>query len=1352
MPASKKLLDSAVPTPVPRSTTESMATGQTAPCTSSNCETAPTHSPMTANATVSSFTISNLPGSRSGRRTRQEHDALRQLGRCMRLWRRPGRRIVAVSTPGGDPLPEPSTQPQSRHLATLLLYIAGESIPSIGHLDSCSCASLISDSLFNSLSVKGELSGAPFGLRTASGNPLDVRGCSNISLRIGGQTFRTRMFVVKGLALPLLLGYDFMVHNGFVLNFKTSQLAIGKDDGSVEYLCQILGGRSMRIRETKRENQATAHHIAAVGAGDVDPGFSAIVPEACSTGPPSVHPARAVKIRPHTVTFVPIKILSSDLESDYVFVPNRHIMKERQVAMSNSAIGPKTVMIPICNETNRKRVLFPSDQLGKLLPLHKADEAELVCSALAEKEGEESQRLERLKFNVNPNMDPAERQQLLALLHEFRDCFTDSLRGMRIARVPEVEIALKENKIVRTRPYRLSKAEREALRERLDVFLEVGIVEPSTSPYCSSVCFVKKNGKFRMIQDLRKVNKLLAKVSWPIPRVDDVIDRFAGAKYLASIDLKVAFQQIPLAPGLSRDIFSFETEFGNYRWATLPQGMKNSPFYLALAMYKVYAPLLHPGSSQLEPGKKLSQHAADFSMYFDDCNFHSKTFSDFYSTIKEFLQLSRAARVTLSAEKSVFGYPEIKVLGFMVSGTSVRMPDDAVEAIKKFKTPEDRTELQSLLGSLNFFRRFVPDYSKKTTPLYALLKRDARFLMGPEELTALEQVRNELAANVPISLFDDSCETALFCDGSRSGLGAVLGQKVGGKWLPCYCASRTLHGSEKRYSPTELELLACCFGVKTFRHHLLGREFKIFSDHKALSHIDSLTTSNARLAKFMLYLSPFEYSISYLPGKEQVWADALSRLSTVPAPEESLEDEIDASILAVTRSASRQSADAAQNTASGLQADASGAAAHLDEPLPVPALGLQTSLEPSWRIPEGQSASEFTGNSQRADPLLAPIITSLEKDDAMCRQARHYRLSDGVLHTKGGLVVVPASLQTAVLATYHNAGHFAAEKTLQSIRQRYDWEGIRRAVSDYCARCHTCQLKKVTRPRNPGELQPLVANDCFELVIADFLGPLPASNFYHYVLIFVCSFTKFVVAYPTRDNSAASAVRCFVKLVQEKGCPARFYSDAVPFASAEFSDHLSQACVEQFVAPPDTHFCVGAAESAVKRIKTQLRIMLDEVGPSWSRALPVATMFINSSVMPAIKCSPFFALHGYVPRVALDNVLGPVRNTTLEGRLRRLAADRESLRVILLNYRTSMKRYYDARQHRVVFEPGDKVKVFKPGSPIGMKKDAFSGPHEVLSKLNEQTYLIRMPVRGTLQDKPIHAWNLERYLDPKPTE
>ncbi|KAJ1524632.1 hypothetical protein ONE63_011116 [Megalurothrips usitatus] len=145
----------------------------------------------------------------------------------------------------------------------------------------------------------------------------------------------------------------------------------------------------------------------------------------------------------------------------------------------------------------------------------------------------------------------------------------------------------------------------------------------------------------------------------------------------------------------------------------------------------------------------------------------------------------------------------------------------------------------------------------------------------------------------------------------------------------------------------------------------------------------------------------------------------------------------------------------------------------------------------------------------------------------------------------------------------------------------------------------------------------------------------------------------------------------------------------MPFASAEFSCHLANLGVQQNVAPPNTHFCVGAAGKAVGRIKTQLHLLSNTEGTNWFPILSRAVYNLNKSVIPDIKCSPFVALHGFTPRLCIDNFLPPVRNRELHDKMRQQALDREQLRVDLVHYRSKMKRHYDARHPPVEFQPGD---------------------------------------------------------------
>ena len=140
--------------------------------------------------------------------------------------------------------------------------------------------------------------------------------------------------------------------------------------------------------------------------------------------------------------------------------------------------------------------------------------------------------------------------------------------------------------------------------------------------------------------------------------------------------------------------------------------------------------------------------------------------------------------------------------------------------------------------------RYIPNLTTKTEPLRALLQKRTKWNWTETENTAFENLKSEIQTIVPLKHYDAAEMAILTTDASTKGLGATLWQnETIGKdnngepkmsRRPIAFASRFLNNSEKNYAPNELELLAVVWGVQYFKHYLLGRKFRLETDHKAL--------------------------------------------------------------------------------------------------------------------------------------------------------------------------------------------------------------------------------------------------------------------------------------------------------------------------------------------------------------------------------------------------------------------------------------------------------------------------------------------------------------------------------------
>ncbi|MCO5606060.1 hypothetical protein L7F22_060247 [Adiantum nelumboides] len=166
-----------------------------------------------------------------------------------------------------------------------------------------------------------------------------------------------------------------------------------------------------------------------------------------------------------------------------------------------------------------------------------------------------------------------------AFLDEYADCFLEALPGQLSPERPEDHsIDLIPGSAAPNKPpYRVSAAQQEEIMTQVNELLQKGHIQLSSSPFCSPVLLVqKKDGSWRMCIDYRALNKITVKNKFPIPRIDDVLDRLQGTSFFSRIDLKTGYHQIRVNPA---DVpkTAFRTTFGLYEFLVMPFGLTNAP-------------------------------------------------------------------------------------------------------------------------------------------------------------------------------------------------------------------------------------------------------------------------------------------------------------------------------------------------------------------------------------------------------------------------------------------------------------------------------------------------------------------------------------------------------------------------------------------------------------------------------------------------------------------------------------------------------------------------------------------------------------------------------------------------------
>lgn len=271
------------------------------------------------------------------------------------------------------------------------------------------------------------------------------------------------------------------------------------------------------------------------------------------------------------------------------------------------------------------------------------------------------------------------------------------------------------------------------------------------------------------------------------------------------------------------------------------------------------------------------------TVYMDDIVVYSKTAEDHICDVGIVLDCIIASGLKIHESKCKWACSEVDYVGFVISRDGVKAQEDKLRAVREFPVPTTVTQVRSFLSLASYYRRFISGFSHIAGPLDALLKKGTQWHFGDAERAAFETLRDALCKEPGTLSFPDfSKPFYLYTDASNSGLGSILSQTdpddPSGEKKPICYASRSLRGPEVGYSPTHKEALAVRWAVEKFKPYLYGRKFIIYTDHKALEHIQSVKDSTGQLFRWSLFLQDYDFEIRYRPGSNNANADALSRM------------------------------------------------------------------------------------------------------------------------------------------------------------------------------------------------------------------------------------------------------------------------------------------------------------------------------------------------------------------------------------------------------------------------------------------------------------------------------------------
>lgn len=265
--------------------------------------------------------------------------------------------------------------------------------------------------------------------------------------------------------------------------------------------------------------------------------------------------------------------------------------------------------------------------------------------------------------------------------------------------------------------------------------------------------------------------------------------------------------------------------------------------------------------------------------YLDDILIFTETIEEHRKVTHRVLKLLEDNQLFLKPDKCEFKWTKVEYLGVIISHNSVEMDPVKVAGVADWPVPSTKKEVQSFLGFINFYCRFIRDFSLHACPLFDLTKIEVKWHWSSKEQSAFDTLKS-LVTSAPTSL-DNSYPFHIEVDSYDFATGAVLSQESPElqKWHPVTFLSKSLSEVERNYEIHDKEMLAIIRAMEEWRHFLEGAEhkFKVWTDHKNLEYFHSAKKLNRRQVWWSLYLAWFDFAWNHKPGKSMGKSDALSR-------------------------------------------------------------------------------------------------------------------------------------------------------------------------------------------------------------------------------------------------------------------------------------------------------------------------------------------------------------------------------------------------------------------------------------------------------------------------------------------
>lgn len=774
-----------------------------------------------------------------------------------------------------------------------------------------------------------------------------------------------------------------------------------------------------------------------------------------------------------------------------------------------------------------------------------------------------NEHVDENNFQISINhINYHEKSMIENLIEKYKSLFAKDKYDVGAVKDYEARIDLIIDKYCSKRPYRCTIEDKLEIEQQISALLKKKLIEESYSPFAAPVTLAYKrdeNRRSRLCIDFRDLNKIIIPQSQPFPLIEDLVIKTRNCKYFSKLDINSAFWSIPLRVEDRRKT-GFITHEGHFQWTCLPFGLKTSP--------AIFQRIL----SSIIRKHKLS----DFTVnYIDDILIFSKSFVEHINHLTQLLEAIKKEGFRLKFSKCTFALDSVTYLGHIIKNNSVSPIKDNLISIRNFPVPRTQKHVRQFLGKINFYNNYVPNISITLDPLHNLLRKGQNFNWTEECQDAFEKMKNFLCTQPVLAIFDPERPIHIYTDASLQGLGAVLKQPQLNEdreeevEKPVAYFSKKLNEAQKKKKAIYLECLAIKEAVKYWRHWLLGRSFKIFSDHKPLEKMNIKARTDEELGDLTYYLSQYDFQIIYNPGRNNLEADCLSRNPVLEAHENEEEEEEDLKIVNLIK--------------------------------------LEDILE-----------------DQRKHINLQSNKNKLKLKDGL-----YYKR----VKKKEKIILSENFSKELLKKTHRNFCHIGIKQMENKIKPYYTAKNLMENLRKICKGCEVCIRNKSRGQSKFGLLSQLgPARVPFEIMSIDTIGGFGGSrSTKKYLHLLVDHFTRFGYIITSKTQNSNDFIKLTQKALENNNI-GMILTDQYPgINSKEFKNFLNEKNIPIIFTAVNTPFSNGLNERLNQTLVNKIRCKINEEKrkkSAWTTIAHECIKKYNETEHTVTGFSPEYLLHG----------------------------------------------------------------------------------------------------------------------------